>query len=302
MEPNNTKKNRIRRTMMFLNAQRPSLLQDAYIYRSDSLIFDLEDAVAEREKDSARFSLYHALTSIDYQGCEKVVRINGLDTPHYKEDIRVCIAAGADTIRIPKCETRDDVLHVAELVSDAEKEYGRVEGSTLLMAAIESPRGVINALAICEASERMMGIALGAGDYIRNLHTVKSDSGIELLGARSQLVIAARAAGIQCFDTAYLDVDNMEGFKQEVALIKQMGFDGKSLISPKQIAPVHELYTPTEKEIRHAEKIIIQLEENKKKGIGVFTIDGKMVDIALLEGAQRTINYAKASGVYKGAL
>ena len=272
------------------------------MYRSDSLIFDLEDAVAEREKDSARFSLYHALTSIDYQGCEKVVRINGLDTPHYKEDIRVCIAAGADTIRIPKCETRDDVLHVAELVSDAEKEYGRIEGSTLLMAAIESPRGVINALAICEASERMMGIALGAGDYIRNLHTVKSDSGIELLAARSQLVIAARAAGIQCFDTAYLDVDNMEGFKQEVALIKQMGFDGKSLISPKQIAPVHELYTPTEKEIRHAEKIIIQLEENKKKGIGVFTIDGKMVDIALLEGAQRTINYAKASGVYKGAL
>ena len=289
MEPNNTKKNRIRRTMMFLNAQRPSLLQDAYIYRSDSLMFDLEDAVAEREKDSARFSLYHALTSIDYQGCEKVVRINGLDTPHYKEDIRVCIAAGADTIRIPKCETRDDVLHVAELVSDAEKEYGRVEGSTLLMAAIESPRGVINALPICEASERMMGIALGAGDYIRNLHTVKSDSGIELLGARSQLVIAARAAGIQCFDTAYLDVGNIEGFKQEVALIKQ-------------IAPVQELYTPTEKEISQAEKIIVQLEENKKKGIGVFTIDGKMVDIALLEGAQRTINYAKASGVYKGAL
>ena len=302
MEPNNTKKNRIRRTMMFLNAQRPSLLQDAYIYRSDSLIFDLEDAVAEREKDSARFSLYHALTSIDYQGCEKVVRINGLDTPHYREDIRVCVAAGADTIRIPKCETRDDVLHVAELVSAAEKEYGRTEGSTLLMAAVESPRGVINALAICEASERMMGIALGAGDYIRNLHTVKSASGVELLGARSQLVIAARAAGIQCFDTAYLDVDNIEGFKREVALIKQMGFDGKSLISPKQIAPVHELYTPTEKEISQAEKIIVQLEENKKKGIGVFTIDGKMVDIALLEGAQRTINYAKASGVYKGAL
>ena len=139
MEPNNTKKNRIRRTMMFLNAQRPSLLQDAYIYRSDSLIFDLEDAVAEREKDSARFSLYHALTSIDYQGCEKVVRINGLDTPHYREDIRVCVAAGADTIRIPKCETRDDVLHVAELVSAAEKEYGRTEGSTCCWQPVNPP-------------------------------------------------------------------------------------------------------------------------------------------------------------------
>ncbi|MEL3905507.1 MAG: aldolase/citrate lyase family protein [Treponema sp.] len=296
------KKNRIRRTMMFLNAQRPSLLQDAYIYKADSLMFDLEDAVAEREKDSARFSLYHALTTVDYQGCEKVVRINGLDTPHYREDIRVCVAAGADAIRIPKCEKREEVLHVAELVSAAEKEYNKPEGSTLLMAAVESPRGVINALEICEASPRMMGIALGAGDYIRNLHTTKSDSGIELLGARSQLVIAARAAGIQCFDTAYLDIDNIEGFKNEVALIKQMGFDGKSLISPKQIAPVHEIYTPSEKAIRHAEKIIIQLEENKKQGIGVFTIDGKMVDIALLEGAQRTISYAKASGVYKGAL
>lgn len=296
------KKNRIRRTMMFLNAQRPALLQGAYIYGADSLMFDLEDAVAEREKDSARFSLFHALTTVDYRNCEKVVRINGLDTPHYKEDIRVCVAAGADAIRIPKCESQEDVQHVADLVTQAEREYNRPEGSTLLMAAVESPRGVINALAICEASPRMMGIALGAGDYIRNLHTTKSDSGIELLGARSQLVIAARAAGIQCFDTAYLDIDNMEGFKAEVALIKQMGFDGKSLISPKQIAPVHEIYTPSEKQILHAEKIIIQLEENKKQGIGVFTIDGKMVDIALLEGAQRTIAYAKASGVYKGAL
>lgn len=157
---------------MFLNTQRPSLLPKAHIYESDSLIFDLEDAVAEQEKDSARFLLYHALTSIDYQSCEKVVRINGLDAPHYKKDIRVCVAAGADAIRIPKCETRDDAQLVAKLVDEAEKEYGRPEGSTLLMAAVETPRGVINALTVCEASERMMGIALGAGDYTRTIFCI----------------------------------------------------------------------------------------------------------------------------------
>lgn len=295
-------KNRLRRTMLFLNAQRASLVKDAYVYKPDTVMFDLEDAVAEREKDSARFSLYNTMKSVDYRGVERIVRINGSDTPHFYEDIRVAVASGIDGIRVPKCESAKDIHEAEAAVEKAEKEFGVEVGRTLLMGAIESPRGVINALEIAESSPRMFGIAIGAGDYLRTMHTTKSASGIELLGARSRMVIAARAAGIQCFDTVYMDVDNLEGFTEEVNLIKQLGFDGKSLISPKQIPIVHKIFAPSEKEIRRAEKIIIELEENEKKGIGVFTVDGQMVDIAMLEGAQRTITLAKASGVYKGVL
>lgn len=298
----NAKKFRLRRTMLFLNAQRASLVKDAYVYKPDTVMFDLEDAVAEREKDSARFSLYNTMKSVDYKGVERIVRINAHDTPHYFEDIRVAIASRVDGIRIPKCDSKEDVLRAEALVEKAEKEFGVEVGSTLLMAAIESPRGVINSLEICESSPRMFGIAIGAGDYLRNMRTTKSRSGIELQSARGQIVMSARAAGIQCFDTVYMDVDNIEGFEEEVALIKQMGFDGKSLISPKQIPIVHKAFAPSQKEISRAEKIIIQLEENEKLGIGVFTVDGQMVDVAMLEGAQRTIELAKASNVYRGDL
>mgnify|MGYP000565059987 FL=1 len=142
MHPN---KKRLRRSMMFLNCQKPGLIKDPYIYKPDSIMLDLEDAVAENQKDAARYSLFHALQEIDYHGVERVVRINGLDTPHWKEDIRVCVAGGADTIRIAKTETAQDVRTVEEHVLAAEREFGRPEGSTLLMAALESCKGVLNA-------------------------------------------------------------------------------------------------------------------------------------------------------------
>ena len=279
MNPN---KKRLRRTMMFLNAQKPGLIKDPYIYKPDSIMLDLEDAVAENQKDVARFSLYHALKTIDYRGCERVVRINA--------------------IRIPKTESAQDVKMVEREVQYAEREFGRPEGSVLIMAAVESARGVMKALDICESSERLFGIALSGGDYTKDLQTHITGNGIELMGARQNLVIAARAAGIQCFDTVYTDLDNMEGFKQDVETIHLMGFDGKSIINPRQINVVHEIYTPTQKDIIFAEKVVREIDSKKAQGIGVFTVDGKMIDIAFYDGAKRTIELAKASGVYKGEL
>ena len=295
-------KKRLRRTMMFMNAQKPGLIKDAYIYGSDSIILDLEDAVAENQKDAARFSLYHALKSIDYGDTEVIVRINGLDTPHWREDIRVCVAGGADTIRIAKTESAQDVHTVEEAVLAAEREFGRPEGSTLLMAALESCRGVLNALEICESSERLIGIALSGGDYTKDLQTKITGTGVELMGARQHMIMAARAAGVQCWDTVFTNLDDMEGFRKETEMIKLMGFDGKSLVNPRQISVVHEIFTPTEKEIIFAEKVVREIDDKKAKGIGVFTVDGKMIDIAFYDGAKRTIALAKASGVYEGDL
>ena len=288
--------------MLFLNAQKPSLIKDPYVYRPDSIMLDLEDAVAENQKDAARYSLFHALREIDYRGVERVVRINGLDTPYWREDIRVCVAGGCDSIRIAKTENAGDVLAVEREVEKAEREFGREPGSTLLMAAIESARGVLNVLEICESSERLFGVALSGGDYTKDLQTKISKTGIELAGARQLMVIAARAAGVQCFDTVFTDLDDMETFRAEVEMDKIMGFDGKSLINPRQIAPVHEVYTPTNKEIVFAEKVVREIETKRAQGIGVFTVDGKMIDIAFYDGARKTLAMAKAAGVYDGAL
>ena len=295
-------KKRLRRSMMFLNCQKPGLIKDPYIYRPDSIMLDLEDAVAENQKDAARYSLYHALQEIDYRGVERVVRINGLDTPHWKEDIRVCVAGGADTIRIAKTETAQDVHTVEEHVLAAEREFGRPEGSTLLMAALESCKGVLNALEVCKSSDRLIGIALSGGDYTKDLQTVITGTGVELQGARQQMIIAARAAGVQCWDTVFTNLDAMDVFEEEVKMINLMGFDGKSIINPRQIPIVHEIFTPTQKDIIFAEKVVKEIDEKKAQGIGVFTVDGKMIDIAFYDGAKRTIALAKASGVYEGDL
>jgi len=287
---------------MFLNCQKPSLIKDPYVYKPDSIMLDLEDAVAEREKDAARYSLYHALQEIDYRGVERVVRINGLDTNLWREDIRCAVAGGCDSIRIPKTETADDVRTVEYAIAEAEREFSRPEGSVLIMAALESARGVINAMSICDSSERLFGIALSGGDYSKDLQVPISGTGVEFMGARQHMVIAARAAKVQCFDTVWTNLDDMEGFRKETEIIHAMGFDGKSIVNPRQIPVVHEIYTPSEKSVIFAEKVIKEIDTKKAQGIGVFTVDGKMIDIAFYDGAKRTIALAKASGVYKGDL
>ena len=294
---------RLRRTMMFLSAQKPGMIRDAYLYGCDSLMFDLEDAVAENQKDAARFSLFHALTSIDYQDVEKIVRINGLDTPYWREDIRVSVAAGCDGIRIAKCERAADVQIVAEATESAEKEFGVEPGYTMIMAALESPLGILNAYEICTACpERMIGVAISGGEFRKCMQTSDVPGGIEMQTARSMMLLAARAAGVQCFDTVFTDLNDMEGFRAEVVQNRQMGFDGKSLINPQQIAVVHEIFTPSEKEIRNAERIVRAYRRHAESGVGVFTVDGKMIDAAFVPGAERVIALAKASGVYEGDL
>ena len=297
-----SEKFRLRRTMMFANAQKPSLVKDAYIYKPDSLIIDLEDAVSENQKDSARFSLYHILKTVNFRGVERLVRINALDTPHWQEDIRVCVAGGADGIRLAKCESAQDVIQVEKAVEEAEEEFGMEKGKTLLMAALESPGAVLNAVEICKASPRLFGIALSGGDYRRCMHTRPTISGSDIQAARGYMVMAARATGVQCFDTVFTDLDDMDGFRRDVILDKEMGFDGKSIVKPRQIKVVHQIFAPTPKEITEAERVVSAVRENAEKGIGVFMLNGKMLDIAFVEGAQRTIALAKASGVYKGEL
>ena len=296
-----TNKNRLRRTLMFVSAQTPGLVKEAYIYGPDCIMIDLEDAVAENQKDAARFSLYHALKTIDFMGAERIVRINGTDTPHWKEDVRVAVAGGADAIRIPKCDTAADVQAVEAEIIRAEAEFKR-EPNTLILAALESPTGVLNALEICKSSPRLVGIAIAGHDFRKSMQTKYYPSGNEIFAARGHILLAARAAGVQCYDTTFTDLNDMEAFRADTVLAKEMGFDGKSVINPRQIQAVHEIFAPTEKEIIEAEQTVRVIRENAEKGVGIFAVDGRMLDIAFLPGAERILAQAKALGLYEGDL
>ena len=212
-------KREIRRTMMFLNAQRASLVKDPYIYGPDCVILDLEDAVSPNEKDSARIQLYNTLKYIDYGETEIWVRINATDSPYYKEDIRAAVAGGCDGIRIPMCESRDQVVEVEKLVEEAEKEFCKDIGITMLMAALETPLSIINCYEICTSSDRLMGVALSGGDFARTMHAKTTKTGEEYFLARSQMVLSARAAGVMCFDTVYTDLDDEESLRHDTCLL-----------------------------------------------------------------------------------
>lgn len=285
---------RLRRTMMFVPGANAAMLRDAPLYGADSIMFDLEDAVSLKEKDSARVLVHSALKTFDYGNIEIVVRINALDAGG-AEDIEAMVLAGVDVIRLPKTETAQDIIDVEAVITKVEQQNDIPVGTTKMMAAIESAEGVLNAPAIAKSSTRLIGIALGAEDYVTNMKTRRHPDGQELFFARSMILHAARAAGIAAIDTVYSDVDNTEGFEAEVRLIKQLGFDGKSVINPRQIPLVNTIYAPTEKEIQNAKEVIWGIREAEAKGSGVISVNGKMVDKPIVERAERVIALALAA-------
>ena len=282
--------------MMFVPGNNPGMMADAHIYGPDSIMLDLEDSVSMMEKDTARLLVYNALKTIDYGDTEMVVRINPLNTPYGKKDIEAVVKAGVHVVRMPKTETADEVREVEAEIEKVEREIG-AEGRTRIMAAIESALGVVNAYDIAISSPRMMGIALGAEDYCANLKTQRSKEGDELRLARETIVVAARAAGIDALDTAFSNLNDMETFRREVEYIKTLGFDGKSIINPRQIEVVNEVFTPTEKDIEKAKAIVAAIKEAEKKGSGVIALNGKMIDRPVVIRAERTITLAKAAGL-----
>jgi citrate lyase subunit beta/citryl-CoA lyase len=290
--------------MLFVPGNNPGLIRDVHIYKPDSIMLDLEDAIAITEKDSARLLVYNMLKELgDYYkelDIETVVRINALDTEFWKEDLEAVVRAGVDVIRIPKTDTAEDVLTVESEVERIEKEIGKEIGSTKLMAALESPTAVLNAYSIAKSSKRLIGIALSGEDFVTCMKTDRSPEGHELHAARGMVVLAARAAGVSVHDTVYSNVNNDEGFINEAKFIKQLGFDGKSLIHPRQVELVHKVYTPSKKAIDKSYKIIKATEQAIAEGKGVFTVDGKMVDKPIIERAQHVLTLTKASGIKIG--
>lgn len=285
---------RLRRSMMFVPGNNPGMIRDCHIYGSDCIMFDLEDSVSINEKDTARFLVYNALTRLKYGKKELVVRINSLDS-FGVEDLEAMVRAQPDVIRLPKTETAQDVTDCETEIARIERKIGLPEGKTRMMAAIEGAKGVLNAYEIAKSSKRLIGIALGAEDYVTDLKTTRSADGVELLFARQMIVNAAKAVGIAALDTVYSDVNNEEGFIREAELIKKLGFDGKSIINPRQIAPLHAVFSPSEKDLNKARAIMEAIAEAEARGSGVASLNGKMIDKPVVERARYLIERAEAA-------
>lgn len=289
-------RSKLRRSMLFVPGSNTGMVCNAFIYKPDTVMFDLEDSVALSEKDSARMMVFHALQHFTYQDIETAVRVNPLDTPFGLLDLEAVVRAGVDIVRLPKTDTVDDVLAMEKEIERIEKSIGTSK-KTMLLAAIESALGVVNAVDIARCSTRLMGIALGAEDFVRDLRTQRTKEGSELMAARNQILLAARAAKIGAFDSVFSDVKDKEGFMYEVAYIKGLGFDGKSLINPNQIPLLHKEFAPSQKNINWALEVLEAAKDAKERGLGVISLDGKMVDAPVILRAEWILDLAYASGV-----
>lgn len=279
--------------MLFVPSNSPSLYRDVIIYKPNTVMFDLEDAIVINEKDSARQLFFQMIKVINYKkfNIEVAVRVNDINSIWFDNDIEAAVAAGVDMIRLPKVETKEEVLKAIKIIEKYEN-LVKNQKQTLLFIAIESAKGVLNAFEVASSSKRIVGIALGGMDYLLDLKAEKLDERLELLYARQHLLHVARALKINVFDCVYPNVNDDEGFIKEFTFIKKLGFDGKSIIHPKQIQLINEICKPTNVEILNAINLIKAFNENLKKSIAVFQYQGQMVDKPIIEKAQEIIDLA----------
>ncbi len=277
-----------RRTRLYVPGDQPRLIINAGLYKPDGIVLDLEDSVAPDAKFGARFIVRNALRAVDFMGAERMVRINQI--PQGLEDLPFLIPHNLHTVLIPKCETEEQVKEVERRIEEA-----GVRDEIFLIPIIESALGVINAYRIAKSSDRVVAIAIGLEDFTQDIGAERTKEGRESLVARQEVIIAARAAGVQPLDTVFSDVADEEGLRKSVEEAKALGFEGKGCIHPLQIRVIHEGFAPTKEEIERAERIVKAMEEAKEKGVGVIALGTKMIDPPVLKRAQRVLELAKGS-------
>lgn len=283
----------MRRTMLYLPGNNPNMLTRGHLFGSDGLVLDLEDAVAAGEKDNARILVSRFLEQGEFGDCEVTVRINATDTEYWTEDLAAITRSPAlSGVRIPKVEGASTVKTVDEELSACEDKYGIPVGSTKIFCLLESAKGIWNAYDIANASPRVAAIIPGGEDLVADLRTSRSAGGTELEWARRMLIFAARAAGVDALDTVYPRVTDDAGLRRETEFIKQLGFDGKSVIHPNQIPIVHDVFNPTEQEIGSARKIVAAAREAAARGLGAVSVEGRMVDVPVVERAKYILRKA----------
>jgi citrate lyase subunit beta / citryl-CoA lyase len=288
-----TEKERNRFSRLYLPGNSPKLMINAGIHHPDGIILDLEDAVAVDRKFEARFLIRNALRSLDFYGAERMVRINQL--PLGLEDLEYVIPHNVNLILLPKCESADEIRQVNEKIIEIQKKQ-HIEGKVWLMPIIESAKGVVYCYDIAFSADNVVAMAIGLEDYTADLGTLRTEEGTESLFARTKLVVACKAAGIQAIDSVFSDVGDMEALKRTILRSKALGFNGMGCIHPRQIAVIHENYAPEALEVEKAKKIYIAFQEATEKGLGVVSLGTKMIDPPVVKRALKVIDLAIATG------
>lgn len=278
--------------MLYIPGNNPAMLQQGGVYGADSILLDLEDAVALNQKDAARILVRNVLKSIDFYKTEVCVRINHLDTPFGLEDLEEIVPLQPDAIRYPKTETVEELANLIQIIEAIEDKHNLPHDKMTIHAMIETALGVQNVFEIAKFSKRVDAITIGGQDLTAdmNIKSTKEGSGIDL--ARKMIVMAAKANKIDAIDTVFVDINDEEGLRIDTEYAKQIGFSGKAVINPRQIDVIHDVYMPTDEEIRKSYRIVKEFKKNKLAGIGVFAIDGKMIDAPIMTRATQVLELA----------
>ena len=287
----------MRRSMLFLPGNNPNMLINGNCLGADAVIFDLEDAVSPDEKDAARILVRNTMRYMDFRGCEIIVRINSIDTPYWRKDIDAIAPYTPGLILLPKTGSAADVLAADEYITQMEEKLGLAQGTVGLMPLIETAMGVENAFAIASATKRVKALFLGAEDLTADLQCKRTKEGREIEYARTRLVMAARAAGVDVYDTPFTDVNDDEGIEIDANLAKSLGFSGKASISPRHVEVINRVFSPTMAEIDYAYEVMEAITLAKQQGKGAIALRGKMIDAPIVTRAQRTIAMAQALGL-----
>jgi citrate lyase subunit beta/citryl-CoA lyase len=291
-----TKKDRFRRSRLYLPGDQPKFMLNAGIHTPDGVILDLEDAVAPPAKHDARFVVRNSLRQVDFMGAERMVRINQL--PMGLEDLEFIVPHNLHVILLPKCESADQVIQVAGRTERILKK-NNIKDPVYIMPIIESGLGAIRAYEIASAHETVCAIAIGLEDYSADLGVQRTNEGTESFWARCAQINAAKAAGVQAIDSVFSDVADMEALRKSCLEAKALGFDGKGCIHPRQIKVIHEAFAPQEKELIKAKRIVKAFEQAEKEGKGVVSLGNKMIDPPVVKRALHSVELALAMGILK---
>jgi citrate lyase subunit beta/citryl-CoA lyase len=278
------------RSWMFVPGSDSNKIEKIQHLPVDVIIYDLEDAVAITKKESARTNVREAL--VNDQTHYNVVRVNGVNTPFFEDDVKEAVSNGLNAIMLPKSETKEQIQLLEHILRREEEEYGIVEPIGIV-PLIESARGVCGAAEIAAASSRVKCLAFGSIDYALDIEAELTEEGFELLYARSHLVNVSRAVGIeQPIDAVYPNIKDLDGLQKETKFVKNLGFQGKLVIHPKQLDVINKVFMPSREEIESAKLIITAYEQSVQNGLGAIQVNGKMVDVPVLEHAKKVLQKA----------
>ena len=283
----------MRRSMLFLPGNAPNMLINGACLGADAVILDLEDAVAPSEKDAARTLVRNTMRYMDFKGCEVIVRINSIDTPFWQADLDEILPQKPNLILLPKTGQAQDALEADAYMSQVEDRLGFARNTVGLMPLIETALGVENAFSIASASPRVAALFLGAEDLTADLRCKRTKEGREIEYARTRLVTAARAAGVDVYDTPFTDVNDDAGIRTDAAYAKALGFTGKA----RHVEVINQVFSPTMKEIDYAYEVMDAIRLAKEQGRGAIALRGKMIDAPIVNRAQQTIAAARELGL-----